>query len=132
MSEHDITKALEVWTLQTLLNVSILLGVLALRLALVQGYYRSLEKHLTLRVSIELWRVATVVFADVVLVIIVLVGLLKPLWSPTVLAIFDPLSLPRNRVPRMPWSKHKGKRVEQIPLDYLEWLTTPGSCKTAG
>jgi hypothetical protein len=76
MTEHDITKALEVWTLQTLLNVSILLGLLALGLALVQGYYRSLEKHLTLRVSIELWRVATVVFADIVLVMIVLVGLL--------------------------------------------------------
>ena len=76
MTEHDVTKALEVWTLQTLLNVLILLGILALGLALVQGYYRSLEKHLTLRVSIELWRVATVVFADVILVIIVLVGLL--------------------------------------------------------
>ena len=76
MSEHDVTKALEVWTLQTLVNISILLGVLALGLALVQGYYRSLEKHLTLRVSIELWRVATVVFADVVLVMIVLVGML--------------------------------------------------------
>ena len=45
MSEHDVTKALEVWTLQTLLNISILLGVLALGFALVQGYYRSLEKH---------------------------------------------------------------------------------------
>ena len=76
MTEHVITKALEVWTLQTLLNISILLGILALGLALVQGYYRSLEKHLTLRVSIELWRVATVIFADIALVMIVLVGVL--------------------------------------------------------
>jgi hypothetical protein len=76
MTEHEVTKALEIWTLQTLLNISILLGIFALGLALVQGYYRSLEKHLTLRVSIELWRVATVVCADIVLVAIVLVGLL--------------------------------------------------------
>jgi hypothetical protein len=75
MTEH-VTKALEVWTLQTLLNVSILLGILALGLALVQGYYRSLEKQLTLRVSIELWRVATVVLVDAILTAVVLVGLL--------------------------------------------------------
>jgi hypothetical protein len=74
--EHDVTKALEVWTLQTLVNVSILLGILAPGLALVQGYYRALEKHLSLRVSIELWRLTTVVLVDVILVMIVLVGLL--------------------------------------------------------
>jgi len=39
---------------------------------------------------------------------------------------YDPMSLPRNRVPRMPWGKHRGKRVEQIPLDYLEWLRAKG------
>lgn len=54
MTGHDIAKALEVWTLQNLLNVSIMLGILACGLALVQGYYKSLEKHLSLRVSIEL------------------------------------------------------------------------------
>ncbi|MGO8747900.1 MAG: hypothetical protein ACLQNE_18145 [Thermoguttaceae bacterium] len=74
--EHDVTKALEIWTLQTLLNISILLGMLALGLALAQGYYRALEKHLSLRVSIELWRVTTIVFVDVILALIVLVGLL--------------------------------------------------------
>ena len=82
--EHDVTKALEVWSLQTLLNISILLGVLALGFALAQGYYRSLEKHLSLRVSIELWRLTTVVFADVVLVMVVLVGLL--LFNPDIMA----------------------------------------------
>ena len=60
MTEHDIAKALEVWTLQNLLNISIMLGILACGLALVQGYYKSLEKHLSLRVSIELWRIFTV------------------------------------------------------------------------
>jgi hypothetical protein len=76
MTEHDIAKALEVWTLQNLLNVSIMLGILALGLALVQGYYKSLEKHLTLRVSIELWKVFTVLLVDVLLVVVVVVGYL--------------------------------------------------------
>jgi hypothetical protein len=76
MTQHDVAKALEVWTLQNLLNVSIMLGIFALGLAIVQGYYRSLEKHLTLRVSIELWRVLTVLMVDVLLVIIVVVGYL--------------------------------------------------------
>ena len=30
MTEHDIAKALEVWTLQNLLNISIMLGIVAL------------------------------------------------------------------------------------------------------
>jgi hypothetical protein len=51
MNEHEIAKALEVWSLQTLLDISIVLGVFALGLALVQGYYRALEKQLALRVS---------------------------------------------------------------------------------
>jgi len=76
MTEHDIAKALEVWTLQNLLNVSIVFGILAAGLALVQDYYRSMEKHLTLRVSTELWRIATVLAVDVLLVLVVLVGYL--------------------------------------------------------
>ncbi len=76
MTEHDIAKALEVWTLQTLLNISIMLGILTAGLALVQDYYRSLEKHLSLRVSIELWHIFTVVIVDVLLALVVLVGYL--------------------------------------------------------
>ena len=72
--EHDIMKALEVWTLQNLLNISIMVGILACGLALVQDYYRALEKHLTLRVSIELWKVLTVLLVDVLLAFVVLVG----------------------------------------------------------
>ncbi|MHB8974065.1 MAG: hypothetical protein ACYC4N_26820 [Pirellulaceae bacterium] len=74
MTEHGIAKALEVWTLQNLLNISIMLGILVCGLALVQGYYRSLEKHLSLRVSIELWRILTVVLVDVLLAVVVIVG----------------------------------------------------------
>lgn len=76
MTEHDVVKALEVWTLQNLLNVSIMLGILAMGVAIVQGYYRSLEKHLSLRVSIEIWKVSTVLMVDVFLVAVVLVGYL--------------------------------------------------------
>jgi hypothetical protein len=76
MTAHDITKALEIWTLQTLLNISIMLGILATGLALVHDYYKSLEKHLTLRVSIEIWRIFTVFIVDFMLVLVVLVGYL--------------------------------------------------------
>jgi hypothetical protein len=76
MTQHDIAKALEVWTLQNLLNISIMLGILACGLATVQEYWRALERHLSLRVSIEIWRVLTVLFVDILLVIVVLVGYL--------------------------------------------------------
>lgn len=76
MNEGTIAKALEVWGLQVMLDVSILLGLLALGLAIVQGYYRSLEKRLTLRVSIEIWQVATIVFVDACLVAAVIIGYL--------------------------------------------------------
>lgn len=74
MPVHDLTKVLEVWTLQNLLNISIMIGILAAGLTMVQGYYQSLEKHLSLRVSIELWRVLTVLLVDVLLAFVVVVG----------------------------------------------------------
>ena len=54
MTSHDIAKALEIWTLQNLINISIMVGILAAGLALVRDYYAALEKHLSLRVSIVL------------------------------------------------------------------------------
>lgn len=76
MDSHDIAKALEVWTLQNLLNVSILLGILAMALAVIQGYYSSLARRLSLRVSIEIWNVLTILVVDVLLTVAVLVGYL--------------------------------------------------------
>ena len=117
----EITKALEIWTLQTLLNVSILLGMLALGFALAQGYYRGLEKHLSLRVSMELWRLATVVFADVVLVLVVLVGLL--VLNPDIMvghqdsgAVLPDRDDPLQRGPR-PAALPRGTRggLEELP-----------------
>lgn len=74
MTTHIIEKALEIWTLQNLLNFSILLGIIALGLALAQQYYKSLEKYLTLKVSIEIWNVSTTLLVDILLVIVMVVG----------------------------------------------------------
>ena len=74
--EHAVKKSLEVWTLQNTLNISILLGLLACGLAMIQDYYKALEKRLTLRVSIELWQVLTVLAVDVLLALVVLLGFL--------------------------------------------------------
>ncbi|NOY23061.1 MAG: hypothetical protein GXO70_06090 [Acidobacteria bacterium] len=76
MGEHVIAKGLEVWTLQTLVNVSIMVGFFALGLAIAQGYFASLRERLTLRVSIELWDVILVLLTDMFLVIVVLLGFL--------------------------------------------------------
>jgi len=74
MTAHDISKALEVWTLQTLLNISIMAGVLALGLAIVQPYYRALRRLISLRVSLEIWDLVTTLAVDLLLVFVVIVG----------------------------------------------------------
>lgn len=74
MTSHDIEKALEVWGLQNLLDISIMLGILAFGLAIIQPYYESLKRHLTLRVSLELWDLFTTLAIDVLLAIVVISG----------------------------------------------------------
>lgn len=76
MTTQAIEKAFEVWTLQNLLNISIMLGILAAGMTLAGGYFRSLEKRLTLRVSQEIWRVGGIAAVDALLAIVVLVGYL--------------------------------------------------------
>lgn len=76
MDSHVIEKALEVWTLQNLLNFSIMLGILALGLTIAQKYYESIKQKLTLRVSIEIWDAFTIILVDIMLVFIVVVGYL--------------------------------------------------------
>jgi hypothetical protein len=76
VNETVITKALEIWTLQNLLNLAISLGILATGLAMLQSYYDALEKHLSLRVSIEIWRIFTVLLVDLLLAFAVLIGYL--------------------------------------------------------
>ncbi len=76
MTEHTIAKALEIWTLQSLLDVGIILGMLSLGLAIIRSYYSALEKYLTLRVSIEIWELFTVLITDIFLVLAVVIGFL--------------------------------------------------------
>lgn len=71
---HDIAKALEVWILQNVLNFSLILGMIALGLTLIRSYFDSLRDRLTLRVSIEIWNVVTVLAVDLCLVAAVIVG----------------------------------------------------------
>jgi hypothetical protein len=73
MTEDVIGKGLEIWSLQSLYDTSILLGIAALGILLAQQYYKSLEKYLTLRVSVELWNLATRIIADILLLIVVVV-----------------------------------------------------------
>lgn len=84
MNAHDIHKGLEVWTLQTLLNFSIAIGLFATGLALAQGYFRALERQLTLRVSVELWKTFQTLAVDLCLAVVVLVGFL--VLNPDILA----------------------------------------------
>ncbi len=84
MESSTIAKGLEIWSLQTLLDLSILSGILALGFILAQPYYRSLRKILTLRVSIEIWDLFTVLLADLFLVFSVIVGLL--ILNPDIMA----------------------------------------------
>ncbi len=76
MESAVIAKGLEIWSLQTLLDISLLTGLVAMGLVLAQPYYRSLKNYLTLRVSVEIWDLVTVVLADIFLVLTVLIGFL--------------------------------------------------------
>lgn len=74
MNEHVISKALEIWTLQNLLDGSIILGIVAMGLALIQQYFKSLERFLSLKVSIELWNIVSIVLVDISLAFVVITG----------------------------------------------------------
>ncbi len=76
MNEHIISKGLEIWTLQTLLNISIIFGMFSLGFIIIQKYYDSLQNYLSLRVSIEVWELFTIVIADLFLTITVIIGFL--------------------------------------------------------
>ncbi len=84
MSAHEISKALEVWTLQTLLDISIVTGLVAFGLTLVQPYFASLRRRLTLRVSLEWWDVFSVLLVDVFLAFTVTVGFI--ILNPDIMA----------------------------------------------
>jgi len=74
LTSHDIAKALEMWSLQTTADVSIILTLLALGLALIRRYIRQISARLTLRVSVEIWDAATVMLTDLMLSLALLLG----------------------------------------------------------
>ena len=74
MGTHDLAKALEIWTLQNLVDLSIFFGMSAFVLALLQDYLDSLKGLLSLRVSVEVWEVFTRVMVDVALFFAVAFG----------------------------------------------------------
>jgi len=74
LTSHDIAKALEVWSLQTTAGISVILGLLALGLALIRRYVQQTAQQLTLRVSVEIWDVVSVVLTDLMLSLAVLLG----------------------------------------------------------
>ena len=82
--EHEIAKALEIWILQNLLDGSIMMGFVALGIAMAEPYHRRIESLLTLRVSTEVWRAATVVAVDLLLAAMVISGLF--LINPDIMA----------------------------------------------
>ncbi len=126
MSEEVISKALEIWTLQTLLDISILIGLLAMGIVLVQPYYRSLREHLTLRVSIEVWDLFTTLFADIFLVITVVVGFL--ILNPDIMADikvavpFVPLATVLFALALLIRLLHGGHKVGTPAFRWSTWL----------
>lgn len=67
-------KDLEIWTLMNIVDVSVILGFFALGITFIRRYLKSLEKHLTLRVSIEVWKVFWDIIIDLFLAITVVFG----------------------------------------------------------
>ncbi len=84
MDGHVIAKGLEIWTLQTLLNVSIILGLFSMGFVIIQQYFYSLKNYLTLRVSIEIWDLFTILLTDLFLAITVIIGFL--ILNPDIMA----------------------------------------------
>ncbi len=73
---HGIQKALEIWTLQNLCDLSILAGFAVLALAAARTYLERVKNRLTLRVASEAWETGVDLLIDFLLAAIALVGLL--------------------------------------------------------
>jgi hypothetical protein len=131
MTSHDIAKALEVWTLQNLYNISILLGILALGLALIQQYYKALERRLTLRVSTEVWAVLTIAVVDILLIAVVVVGFL--VLNPDIMADikiaipFGPIATVLFTIALLVRLFHGGHELGSKPFMRAVWLMLVGN-----
>jgi hypothetical protein len=71
-----IRKGLEAWTLQNLCDGAILLMFIALAMLAGRGYLDEIRSRLSLRVAGEIWDVVTEYGADLLLLVIMLIGLM--------------------------------------------------------
>lgn len=69
------TKGLEVWTLQTLCNATVLLSFLVLALVAGRVYVESVRKRLYMRVVMQIWEMVTDIGVDLMLLEIALITL---------------------------------------------------------
>ncbi|MDA3860537.1 MAG: hypothetical protein PF445_04870 [Melioribacteraceae bacterium] len=76
MDENVFEKGLELFILQTALIGSIVSGMVVLFLSIVQSYAKSINNILSLKLHSEVWRISTILFIDIFLVITVIIGFL--------------------------------------------------------
>jgi len=73
--EHGINKALEVWSIQSLCDIAIMLTFVVFVMVAGRAYLENIRSRLTLRVTAEAWDMGTDVIIDMLLGFISLVGL---------------------------------------------------------
>jgi len=72
---HAIHKGLEIWSLQSLCDVAIILSFVILALVAGGAYLDKLKRGLTLRVAIEVWETGANLLVDLLLFAVALAGL---------------------------------------------------------
>ena len=72
---HGINKGLEVWSLQSICDLAIVLSFVALALVAGRPYLDGIRQRLSLRVAAEAWETGTDVLTDLLLGFVALVGL---------------------------------------------------------
>lgn len=73
--ERVINKGLEVWSLQSVCDVAIMLSFVILALVAGRSYLENIRRRLTLRVAAEAWETGADVLIDLLLGFVTLVGL---------------------------------------------------------
>ncbi len=71
---EGISKGLEVWSLQTLLDIGILFIFFALGLIAFKVYLDKYREKLTLRLSVEIWEILISIFIDILMILAFLIG----------------------------------------------------------
>ena len=73
---EGVNKGLEAWSLQTSLDLGLLLGFVALGLMVSRAYLDAYRQRMTLRLSVELWEIFIDLAIDLLLFAAALIGLL--------------------------------------------------------